>query len=505
MSVGVVNKTTGDRIQTAGDPRALTFDDVPTNGSTNPVKSDGIYDALVTKANQSQIATVEASTTASKAYSANEYLVLGGVLYKVTANIAQGGTIVTEGAGKNVDLATVGGELSAINSNLTNYELQNTINLEVSDRKNLAGNPYNVLLNSNGVFVEGTVRTYIVPTSYGKITISVDDITKISDGVIRLGYCDNIPVKNGTGVRISNMDTNTYTITPSTSYKYFVVSNLLDVQEGWQDIQIEIGDTATAYTPYIPSVETRLDTLDSNLTSCNNYKRRSRRDISSDLTNLATAISEQDLEKYGYSIGDYFVSTGFTGATGYTYVLADMDTFYGGHNNNAVVSTHHISLVVKTGANSKWAETNDTSGGYKNSTLHTYLSTTVLDNIKADMIHFFGGSTGLEHLVSHNLLWTTATSGAWAWSDNAEYISALSEPQVYGTNVWAVDGYQTGEAWKWLEVFHKFSFNQIIGNIWWWLRSICSTSHACRASGNGGAHNNGASDSVGAVGLILFH
>lgn len=253
------------------------------------------------------------------------------------------------------------------------------------------------------------------------------------------------------------------------------------------------------------TIAAEIHEVNSILTSCNNYKRRSRRDISSDLTNLATAISEQDLEKYGYSIGDYFVSTGFTGSTGYTYVLADMDTFYGGYNNNVVVSTHHISLVVKTGANSKWAETNDTSGGYKNSTLHTYLSTTVLDNIKADMIHFFGGTTGLEHLVSHKLLWTTDTSGAWAWSDNAEYISALSEPQVYGTNVWAIDGYQTGEAWKWLEVFHKFSFNQILGNIWWWLRSICSASSACYAGSGGAASEGSASNSGGAVGLILFH
>ena len=78
----------------------------------------GVGNKVKAKANQTQLATVEASTTASKAYSSGEYLVLGGVLYKVTANIAQGGTIVTEGAGKNVDLATVGGELNAINSNI---------------------------------------------------------------------------------------------------------------------------------------------------------------------------------------------------------------------------------------------------------------------------------------------------------------------------------------------------------------------------------------------------
>ena len=96
-----------------------TVDSAMSDSSENPVQNKIITAALATKTNQSQLATVEASTTASKAYSANEYLVLGGVLYKVTANIAQGGTIVTEGAGKNVDLATVGSELNAINSNLS--------------------------------------------------------------------------------------------------------------------------------------------------------------------------------------------------------------------------------------------------------------------------------------------------------------------------------------------------------------------------------------------------
>lgn len=82
MSVGIVDKNTGDRIQTAGNPldkvgdltnltttakdnavaainevnaglagkqNTLTFDSVPTDGSTNPVESNGIYDALALK------------------------------------------------------------------------------------------------------------------------------------------------------------------------------------------------------------------------------------------------------------------------------------------------------------------------------------------------------------------------------------------------------------------------------------------------------------------------
>lgn len=118
MSVGVVNKSTGDRIQTAGDPldKVGNLANLTTSAKANAVEA--INEVNAEKANQAQLATVEASTTASKAYSAGEYLVLGGVLYKVTANIAQGGTIVTEGAGKNVDLATVGGELSAVKNGL---------------------------------------------------------------------------------------------------------------------------------------------------------------------------------------------------------------------------------------------------------------------------------------------------------------------------------------------------------------------------------------------------
>ena len=96
-----------------------TVDSAMSDSSANPVENRVIDAQLKTKANQAQLATVEASTTASKPYSAGEYLVLGGVLYKVTASIAQSGTIVTEGAGKNVDLATVGGELSSLKSGLT--------------------------------------------------------------------------------------------------------------------------------------------------------------------------------------------------------------------------------------------------------------------------------------------------------------------------------------------------------------------------------------------------
>lgn len=238
--------------------------------------------------------------------------------------------------------------------------------------------------------------------------------------------------------------------------------------------------------------------LISELNKLKNATRRTRRNITTDLANLPTAVAEQNLEKYGYTIGDYFI-----GNSGYTYFLADMNTFRGANNDYAVINQNHISIVVKTGANSKWNETNDTSTGYSRSVLHSYLSGTVLNNIKSDMIALFGGSTGLEHLLSHKLIWTTAVSN-WDWSAAAQYISALTEPQVYGTNVLAIDGYQTGEAWKHLELFKKFSYMEILGWIWFWLRSIYSASGACAAGNNGSANAGGASASSGVVGLIQF-
>ena len=58
------------------------------------------------------IAPTEASTTASRAYTAGEHFFLGGVLYEATADIAQGGIIVTSGTGKNCKTTVLGAEVT---------------------------------------------------------------------------------------------------------------------------------------------------------------------------------------------------------------------------------------------------------------------------------------------------------------------------------------------------------------------------------------------------------
>lgn len=235
-----------------------------------------------------------------------------------------------------------------------------------------------------------------------------------------------------------------------------------------------------------------------------NELRQTRQDITSNLANLSTAVAEQNLGKYGYSIGDYF-----TGASGYTYILADSNTFRGTHTPYCI-NANHLGIVVDTHAQSQWhSEENAATVGYNGSVLHNYLKTTVLDTIKSDFKALFGGSTGLEHLYSHSKLLTTATAN-WAWQ-NDQYISALTCTQVDAGSQWTANGYQEGEASKSLELFRKYKWTEIFGNEYPWLRNISnydnsSAYYACYVIYSGSLDGYGSVTRYRfVVGLINFH
>lgn len=226
--------------------------------------------------------------------------------------------------------------------------------------------------------------------------------------------------------------------------------------------------------------------------------RRTRRNITSDLANLTTAIAEQDLAKYGYAIGDYFV-----GASGYYYHLADMNTNYGGYNSGAVVNTNHCCIVVDTMSNCQWLS-EGTVTNYSTSTLHSFLTNTALPNIKSDIATLFGDWE--SHLLKRSEMdnaigdWGTAFEGLTDC-----LICAMTEVQIYGSRIFGVDGFQTGTGSKALELFRKYRFNEIYGNVSIWLKSINSNSNACNVRGNGYATMDLVSNSSRASGIILFH
>ena len=295
-------------------------------------------------------------------------------------------------------------------------------------------------------------------------------------------------IKTTVGDEIHNITASTISYNDSTTKL-----GSTTVQGAIEKLDSRLDETDTS----ISEINTHLTSTDTNLTKLNNKTRRTRNNITSNLGNLAKAAAEQDLEKYGYSIGDYF-----TGASGYTYHLADMDTYYGGYNNNAVVSTHHIGIVVDTKTSSAWLSSG-TASSYSASTLHTYLKGTALTNIKNDFTTLFGSSS---HLLAHTELDNGPSGWGTTWTGLANtQICALSEVQVYGSRIFGMDGYQSGTACRCLEIFRKFRFNEILGNKWWWLRSLSSSSFACVAYNGGFARDLGLSDSRGVVGLILFY
>ena len=88
LTVGT-NIAAADDITTQIKNHTVTTDAVPTKNSTNPVQSGGVYNSE--KATREVIAPVEEdATSASQGYAAGDQLILGGVLYDVTADITQG-------------------------------------------------------------------------------------------------------------------------------------------------------------------------------------------------------------------------------------------------------------------------------------------------------------------------------------------------------------------------------------------------------------------------------
>ncbi len=156
MSVGVVDKTTGDRIQTAGDPldkvgnlanltttakdnavaainevnaglagkqATLTFDNVPTDGSNNPVKSDGIYDALAGKqAVPTEISYADWQQLTPQQQESGSWLVQG----VPSANLSTRVSALESGKQDKTDntlattTKTVVGAINEVNSNIAN-------------------------------------------------------------------------------------------------------------------------------------------------------------------------------------------------------------------------------------------------------------------------------------------------------------------------------------------------------------------------------------------------
>lgn len=129
---------------------------------------------------QQMLATIEASTTASKAYAVGDYLIANNKIYKVTAAIASGGTITV---GTNVTETKVGAELTELNRQIS---VQNDVMLA-----NAAPTNYSFVIGgvSGGNGSENTntdrAKTDFIPYVNDELIVEADD-----DYLISIAYYD---------------------------------------------------------------------------------------------------------------------------------------------------------------------------------------------------------------------------------------------------------------------------------------------------------------------------
>lgn len=227
------------------------------------------------------------------------------------------------------------------------------------------------------------------------------------------------------------------------------------------------------------------------------------------LSTLQQAVSDQNLEKYGLKVGDQKT------INGRTYVIAGLNPMKGSSTPYRLAQ-NHVGLIVIPHTTQKWNESGNTytgaggrGAGYANSDLHYYLVNTLLPLVQGDL--------GSGNLLAHPKLFgnnvntsgynrtgsATGCTSNWGWVSN-QYISALSEVQVYGSTVWSSSGFDTGEACRQLDVFRHYNHTEIFDNEYPWLRDVVSASYAARANYNGFADYDPASGAAYVAALILF-
>lgn len=229
-----------------------------------------------------------------------------------------------------------------------------------------------------------------------------------------------------------------------------------------------------------------------------------------DLATLKQAVADQNLEKYGLKVGDQKT------INGHTYVIAGLNPMKGTETPKRV-TVNHVGLIVLPHTTQAWNASGNTytgagerGAGYANSDLHYYLVNTLLPLVQTDL--------GSGNLIAHSKFLGNAvnrsgynrmgsadgctSNGGWAVD---QYISALSEVQVYGSVAWSSSGYDTGEACRQLDVFRHYNHTEIFGGERPWLRDVVSATNAASATGDGFVYFSVPSSARNVAALILFH
>lgn len=209
-------------------------------------------------------------------------------------------------------------------------------------------------------------------------------------------------------------------------------------------------------------------------------------------------------------IGDYFdisITTSLGGTETVRCVLAGFDIMW--NNGDTAFTKHHAVIVPKDcfKTTAKMNDTNETTGGYAGSKMHTETLPVYAEALQTALNN---------HIISHRELLSTAVSttgnsnagagftgyaSGWAWKDCL--LRLMSEIQVYGSTVLSSSFYDTGNANIQFPLFRLAPNLKVAGlghngsRMWYYLSAVVSAAAFANCNNNGNSNNNSAAGDGG--------
>lgn len=133
------------------------------NIDVHNANSDAIDAALAAKPDSSNLATVESTNKASRAYTVGEYLVYNGLLYRVSAAIASGGTLTP---GSNITSTTTGAQLKSLNDSLITFAQFDATNVQNAYADSISTSRIHIYRKGTvGILLFNFLPSTIIPVS----------------------------------------------------------------------------------------------------------------------------------------------------------------------------------------------------------------------------------------------------------------------------------------------------------------------------------------------------
>ena len=162
--------------------------------------------------------------------------------------------------------------------------------------------------------------------------------------------------------------------------------------------------------------------------------------------------------------------------------IAGLDTYL---NTGDTAFTQHHAVIVpdKNIGTNRMNSTNTAVGGYVNSFM--FASVLPVYNTHFDV-------KLNNHLLTHREILsssaTNSTANNWEWHDIK--INLMSEPEVYGSNLWG-NNYDAGVNYRQFPLF-RIASKYICDRNWCWLKAVAGGNEFVAMTSNGNATRNGA-------------